>query len=287
MTRLFGVIGHPIKHSLSPAMHTAALRALRVDGCYGAFEVPRRLLRPMLRALVLAGVEGLNVTVPLKEAVIPWLDRLDPAARAIGAVNTIVIRQRRLTGYNTDAAGFRRALTERLGFVRGGRVLLLGAGGAARAVAWALAELAPQAIMVANRTPEKGERLIRWLRGRATVGCRSVGWRDSALRAAVQGADLVVNATTVGMHPNDGSPINPSWLRRGTRVYDLIYHRDTRLVRGARRRGCVAAGGVSMLLYQGAESLQLWLNRTPPLAVMRRALTKAMSNETASSLHLS
>jgi len=278
MTRLFGVIGHPIAHSLSPAMHTAALRALRVDGCYGAFEVPRRFLRPMLHALVLAGVEGLNVTVPLKEAVIPLLDRLDPAARAIGAVNTIVIRQRRLTGHNTDATGFQHALTEVLGSVHGGRVLLLGAGGAARAVVWALAELKPQAIMVANRTPEKAGRLIRWLRGRATAGCMSVGWRDSALRAAVQDADLVVNATTVGMRPGDGSPINPAWLRRGTRVYDLIYHRDTRLVRGARRRGCVAAGGVSMLLYQGAESLRLWLHRQPPVEVMRKALRETIAH---------
>ena len=288
MTRLFGVIGCPIGHSLSPAMHTAALRALRLDACYGAFEVPPRFLRPMLRSLVLAGVEGLNVTVPLKEAVVPLLDRLDPTARAIGAVNTIVVRHRRLTGYNTDAAGFRRALTEELGGgLRGGRVLLLGAGGAARAVGWALAELGPDTIWVANRTPAKARRLARWLRGPA-AGPRArrgspgmevgvVPWRDAALKTAVCHADLVVNATTVGMEPRDGSPIDPAWLQRGGRVYDLVYHRDTLLVRAARRRGCVAAGGVSMLLYQGAESLRLWLDRQPPLEVMRQALIKAIS----------
>lgn len=112
MTRLFGVIGYPIGHSLSPVMHTAALRALRMDALYSAFEAPPRFLRPILRTLVLAGIEGLNVTVPLKEAVIPLLDRLDPAAREIGAVNTILVRNRRLTGHNTDAAGFGLALKD-------------------------------------------------------------------------------------------------------------------------------------------------------------------------------
>ena len=258
-------------------MHTAALRALRLDACYGAFDVPPKFLRPMLRALVLSGVEGLNVTVPLKQAVIPLMDRLDPTAKAIGAVNTIVIRNRRLTGHNTDAAGFRRALTHDLrATVRGTRVLLLGAGGAARAVAWALAEMKPRRLTVANRTPAKARSLVRWLRATAKAPAAVVVWRDRALRTAVREADLVINATTVGMRPSDGSPIDPSWLRRGTRVYDLIYHRDTRLVRGARRRGCVAAGGVSMLLYQGAESLRLWTRRAPPLAVMRRALMKAI-----------
>ena len=277
MTRLFGVIGHPIAHSLSPAMHTAALRALRLDACYGAFDVPKRFLRPMLRALVLAGVEGLNVTVPLKEAVIPLLDRMDPTARAIGAVNTVVIRNRRLIGHNTDAAGFRRALVEDLRCnVRGARVLLLGAGGAARAAAWALAKAGARTVWVANRTPRKAARLVRWLRRRAGTRCAAVAWREEALKTAVRDADLVVNATTVGMRPRDGSPIDPAWLRRGTRVYDLVYHRETLLVRAARRRGCVAAGGVSMLLYQGAASLRLWTRRAPPLEAMRRALMKAI-----------
>jgi shikimate dehydrogenase len=273
MTRLFGVIGHPIAHSLSPAMHAAALRALRYDACYGAFDVPPRFLKPMLRALVLAGVEGLNVTVPLKEAVIPLMDRLDPAARAIGAVNTIVIRNRRLTGYNTDAAGFRRALAEDLRFnARGKRVLVLGAGGAARAVGWALAADRARTIWVANRTPAKAQRLTRWLPRAETVP-----WRAEALRAAAGEADLVVNATTMGMRPADGPPVDPAWLRYHTRVYDLVYHRETSLVRAARRRGCVAVGGKSMLLYQGAESLRLWVDRPPPLDAMRRALIEAIN----------
>ena len=268
MTRLLGVIGHPIAHSLSPAMHTTALRALRCDACYGAFDVPPRFLKPMLRALVLAGVEGLNVTVPLKESVVPLMDRLDPSARAIGAVNTIVIRDRRLVGHNTDAVGFRRALAEELRFTaRGASVLLLGAGGAARAVGWALAADQARTIWVANRTSAKAWRLARRL-----ARAQAIPWRADTLRAAAAEADLVVNATTVGMRPTDRPPVEPAWLRRGSRVYDLIYQHETRLVRAARRRGCVAAGGVSMLLYQGAESLRLWLRCAPPIDVMRIAL---------------
>src|SRR3989338_732030 len=142
MTRVFGVIGHPIAHSLSPALHTAAFRALRLDALSGAFDVPERFLAPMLRGLTLPGVEGFNVTVPLKERVIPLLDRVDPAARALGAVNTIVVRGRRTIGYNTDGIGFAKALQE-LGWRRKpSRALILGAGGAARAVAWELARTA-------------------------------------------------------------------------------------------------------------------------------------------------
>ena len=273
MTRLFGVIGHPIDHSLSPAMHTVALRALRLDAVYSAFDVPPALLRPILRAFMLAGLEGLNVTVPLKEAAIPLLDRVDPTARIIGAVNTIVIRNRRMVGYNTDGIGFLRALRE-LGWRPGTtRTLLLGAGGAARAAAWELARLRGSDLTIANRHLARAQRLVRWLRHhlpRARVQAKSL----SAVRPG--DADLIVNATTVGMRADDRPLIEPSGLRRGTLVYDLVYHRETALVREARRRGCVAASGLSMLLYQGAESLRLWLHRAPPIEVMRRALINAL-----------
>ena len=273
MTRVFGVIGHPIHHSLSPAMHAATFRALDLDALYAAFDVPPRFLAPMLRAFVLSGVEGLNVTVPLKERVAPLLDHVDPAAAAIGAVNTIVIRHRRTTGYNTDGVGFRRALEE-LGW-RGRRasVVILGAGGAARAVAWELGRVRGSRLTIANRHPRRAQALARWLRRHRT------GIQVEAIplsRVSLEGAALVVNATTLGMRKTDGSPVNPALLHRGLTVYDLVYHRQTPLVRAARRRGCVAANGLSMLLYQGAESLRLWLHREPPVDVMRRALGQAL-----------
>ena len=272
MTRLFGVLGDPISHSLSPAMHAAAFQALRLDAIYAPFEVPRRLLRPMLRGLVLAGVEGLNVTVPLKEAVVPLVDQLDASARAMGAVNTLVIRKRRLIGYNTDGAGFVRALRE-LGWRPGPtRSVVLGAGGAARAVAWELGRFPGSRITIANRSRARAARLAAWLRrARPRLEVRVAPLREVALTDA----HLLVNATTVGMRTGDGLPIRPETLRRGLLVYDLVYHRRTPLVAAATRRGCVAANGLSMLLYQGAESFQLWWNRPAPVEAMRNALEHA------------
>lgn len=291
MTRLFGVIGHPIRHSLSPALHTAAFRALRLDALYAPFEVPKSSLAPILRALVLSGVEGLNVTVPLKEAILPLLDRVDSTAKTVGAVNTVVIRNRRTTGYNTDVAGFTRALKE-LGWpacaARGrstgggaaGRrprrtcAVVLGAGGAARAVAWVLSAAPGSCLTIANRHVGRAQALARWLkRARSRCSVRVVSLRQ----VSFEDVDVLVNATTVGMQPADGVPIDPSALHRGVLVYDLVYHRETSLVQAARRRGCVAANGVSMLLYQGAESLRLWLRQEPPIGAMRQALRGVLS----------
>jgi len=274
MTRLFGVIGHPIGHSLSPAMQTAALRALGVDAIYSPFDVPPRFLRPILRALVLAGVEGLNVTVPLKEAVLPLLDRLEDDARAIGAVNTILVRNRRLTGCNTDAKGCSLALRELGWRAPSSHVVLLGAGGAARAVAWALASGGIRRLTIANRHQARAHQLARWV---SRLFPRLKAAAVSLARVPLEEVDLLVNATTVGMRASDQAPISLRGLQRRTLVYDLVYQRETPLVLAARRRGCVAANGRSMLLYQGAESLRLWLQRPPPIAVMRRALEGAMS----------
>ncbi len=275
MTKIFGVIGHPIGRSLSPLMHTAALRAMHMDAYYAPFDVPKPDLAVMLRALLLAGVEGLNVTVPLKEAVIPLLDRIDPTAQAIGAVNTIVIRRGRTIGYNTDGIGFTKALRE-LGWRPGGSpTVVLGAGGAARAVVWELSRRPRAVVMIANRDVPRAQRLARWLtRRRPRVSVQAMSFS----RVQLERAELLINATSVGMQTNDRLPLNLSRLQRGTLVYDLVYHRQTRLVQEARRQGCVAANGTSMLLYQGVQSLYLWLKRSPPIDVMRRALERALGS---------
>ena len=273
MTRLFGVIGHPIGHSLSPAMHTAAFEALRCDALYPSFEVPPRFLKPILRALILAGVEGLNVTVPLKEAVLPLMDRLHPTARAMGAVNTIVVRGRRTIGYNTDGVGFVRAVKELGWRPRATCAVVLGAGGAARAVAWELSRVAGSCITIANRHAARARQLARWLSRQRPRACVCTVPLN---RVSLGEADLLVNATTVGMRADDDVLVDPRRLHPGLLVYDVVYHRETLLVQAARRRGCVAANGLSMLLYQGAESLRLWLHRAPPLAPMRRALEEAV-----------
>lgn len=287
MTRLFGVIGHPISHSLSPVMHTAAFTALHLDALYSPFEVPAAILKPILKGLLAAGVEGLNVTVPLKETVVPLMDHLDVTAQAIGAVNTIVIRRQKTIGYNTDVVGFRRVLVEDLRYdCRGKTVLLLGAGGAARAVGWALVGLCPKRIWIVNRTYTKAKHLVRDL-CRATAlyhSPRRIRWGMGfaalpldALTQVMQEVDVLVNATSLGLYVSDPIPVVPSSLHKNLVVVDLIYHRDTPLLKAARRRCAVAIGGLSMLLYQGVESLRLWLRRPAPIEAMRRALVRVVN----------
>ena len=274
MTRLFGVIGHPIDHSLSPVMHQAAYEALGIDAYYGRFDVPPSELRAVLQALMRVGCEGLNVTVPLKEKVVRLANGgLSETARAMGAVNTLCVRRGKLYGENTDGAGFRRALTE-LGWKGGrGHAVILGAGGSARAVAWELSRARSARVTIANRTLARGRKLAAWLRKQrpyAQVEAVALG------AVSLDQADVLVNTTSVGMDSRDGLIVNPTSLRRGMIVYDLVYHRRTKLVQEASARGCVAAGGTSMLLYQGAASFELWLRRRAPIEAMRRALNAAL-----------
>ncbi len=278
MTRLFGVIGDPIDHSLSPVMHNAALRALRIDAYYGRFQTPAPVLRQTLKGLLAAGCEGLNVTVPLKERILPLMDRLEPQAKAMRAVNTVIVRRGRMLGVNTDGIGFRKALQE-LGAKPGPMAaVILGAGGAARAVAWELSCYPGSRLYIANRHVERARQLARWLSSeRRNLSVESLSLHDVQLDEA----HVLINTTTVGMQPKDGLLVEPDQLRKGLIVYDLVYHRQTALVKEALRRGCVAANGLSMLLYQGAASLEAWLGIDAPIAVMRRALTDALGLQTS------
>ncbi len=294
MTRIFGIVGYPIDHSLSPVMHGAAFRALGVEAIYAPFAVPPRDLRRALTALTRCGVAGLNVTVPHKEAVLRLLrrsGRVDAEAARVGAVNTLVRRSGRFVGYNTDVEGVRRTLREELRVnVSGKTVLILGAGGAARAVGWALLGLRPKAIWVMNRTYEKAIRLARWLdrRSRLWVAHGAAGYgvptasrryRRSELAAALAHADLFVNATSLGLREGDPLPLAPGAIHKRLVVMDLVYRAPTTaLVAAARRRGALAVDGVPMLVYQGAESFRLWWRREPPLDVMRRAVMRALGN---------
>lgn len=272
MTRVFGVLGFPVTHSLSPVMHAAAFEALGLDALYAPFEVPPSQLARVLRGLVACGIDGLNVTVPLKEAIVPHLNGLEGDARVLRAVNTIVIRSGRLIGHNTDVAGFARALRELGWRPRPSTAVLLGAGGAAKAAAWALTQTPGMRLMIANRHLARARRLADWLQ-RARPGCRTQtqGLREVDLR----GCDLLVNATSVGMRAGD-APVPLTGLTKRMMVYDLVYNRPTPLVRMAQRKGCVASGGASMLVYQGAEAFRLWWRREPPVDAMRRAVERAL-----------
>ena len=259
-----GILGHPVGHSLSPAMHRAALAALGIEGSYELLDTPPERLAERLRE-VRAGFRGVNVTVPLKERVLALLDEVDEEARAIGAVNTVVVEGGRLLGANTDAAGFLRSLEE--AGVRGRRALVLGAGGAARAVVHALLR-AGWEVAVANRTRERAERLVAELGGRV-----------AGLEAARE-ADLVVNATSVGMEDPGATPLPAAFFPERGFAVDLVYRPlRTRFLREAEARGLGVVNGLGMLLWQGVLAFERWSGKRAPVEAMRGALLRAVTGE--------
>lgn len=264
--RLALLIGDPVVHSLSPLIHGAAFRAARIDAVYLAARVPSRALDAAIQGLRAPAVLGANITIPHKEAATLLVDELDERASRIGAINTIVSSDAgRLTGCNTDVVGFLAPLD--LSALTGARALVLGGGGAARAVIYALlVHAAPSAIIVAARNLRRAEGLVRefeTLAGRNVMEARPAV--DGA--PAAESVDLVVNATPVGMEPDpDATPLPGASFRAGQIVYDLVYApRHTRLLREAARSGATTISGINMLVGQAAESFRLWTGVEMPL----------------------
>jgi len=275
---LLGIIGNPVRASLSPAMQQAALRSLKLDACYRAFEIAPDQVRTVLRALPLFGFWGINVTIPYKEKVLPFLDEVDVVAGAIGAVNTVVVRGGRLLGYNTDAEGFRMALE--IGGradLHGARVLVVGAGGAARAVAFACLARGCRSLLIANRSVARARSLCRALRvsfPASDIAAVASGEPDWPRRVGACG--VLVNTTPLGGRPDDPLPVPQAALRRGQTVMDIVYRpRRTPLLIAAKAAGARTVDGLQMLLHQGALAFTLWTGREAPSAVMRRALANA------------
>ncbi len=270
-TRIVALLGHPVSHTKSPLMQNAAFRAAGLDCCYVAFDVLPASLADALKGLRALGLLGANVTIPHKEAVVALLDHVDREAAFIGAVNTIVNRNGCLCGYNTDGRGFMRSLDDAGITAQGKRILLLGAGGAARAVGYCLAQQAAQ-LVIANRTPERAERLVTDLMNIGT-DVQGISMHDIQRDAFLDGMDIIVNATSVGLKPSDPSPINTELIRERHAVCDLIYQ-DTPLVLGARQAGARALTGQGMLLWQGVLAFELWTEQCAPVEFMRQALGK-------------
>lgn len=291
-TRYCAVFGHPIRHSASPAMQNAGLAALGLNWRYLAFDVHPEDLRPAIEGARRMGFIGLNLTVPHKVPALEMIDVLDEQARTWGAINTIVFESRdpagqwapvggldgppeqpvRGRGFNTDADAIARALKEEFSgdILRGATVLLLGAGGAARAAALRLAREGVAAFYLVNRTEARAAELAAELANSYPGVAAVPGYPPES-------ADLVINATPLGLKAEDPLPIDPQWFRarRPRFVYDMIYRpMETALLRLARQTGCRAANGAGMLLHQGARALELWTGRPAPLPVMRAALEK-------------
>lgn len=277
-TTTCGLFGYPVVHSFSPPMHNAAFQKLNLNWVYVPFAVePQHLPQAVLavRALKLAGV---NLTVPHKETVLPLLDELSPAAKAIGAVNVIINEAGKLTGHNTDGAGFTRAIKTETSFTaQGKRIIILGAGGAARAVAVQLSLEGAIEIVLVNRTVNRAEKLAQTLRGLGVM-VRVLTWEQpEVLAETMLKADLIVQATSTGMHPNIDAclPLPLGCFQAGQIVCDLVYNPvQTKFLRTAQTAGATTVSGLGMLLYQGVQAFEMWTKKTAPVDVMKQVLYK-------------
>ena len=276
-----GIIGYPIGHSISPVFQQAALDYLKIDAEYRAYEVNPGDVDGFVDSLRSESVFGINVTVPHKEAVMPFLDEIDDWAAEAGAVNTIVNRNGRLAGYNTDGYGFLRALRESGGLEPAGKnALILGAGGSARGVVQALLRADIASLAIANRTLARAQSLAYMARSRG-VPAEAMPLDSSQINDAAHSADLIVNCTSLGMThgPDEGaSPLRADQIPPAALVYDLVYNPAlTPLLREAGQAGATTLGGITMLVYQGAASFEIWLERPAPVGVMMDAAMTAMS----------
>lgn len=277
-TRPFAVLGHPIGHTLSPVMHNASFAALGLDAIYLAFDVePERLLE-VLPAMKLMGFGGVNLTIPHKEVAFRGLEKLDDSARLLGAVNTVQFTEAGMVGHNTDGYGFLRALEEAFGkSPKDDAVFVLGSGGAGRAVALMAAQAGAREVTLADLDLLRSERVGNEIRANFPTTSVHVVVNPSAQKEAAQKADLVVQATPVGMKPYDKSLLPPESFRAGQRAFDLIYHMpETAFMKAARAGGAKASNGLGMLLHQGARAFQIWTGQEPSVPAMRKALEQAV-----------
>jgi shikimate dehydrogenase len=260
-------------------MHNAAFAQLGMDWAYVAYRVEPERVADALRGLVALGMVGLNVTIPHKQAAAELVDDLDPAARALQSVNTLHNVGGKLKGYSTDGPGFVRSVEETGTSLPGKVVTLIGAGGSARAVAYALVSAGVAALTLAARRPQKAEEVAAMVSEHTGRAVGVVDLASAAAREIVRGSDLVIDSTSVGMHPNvDVPPVVPAdWLRPGQRVCDLTYNpRETCLLKAARAAGAYTLDGTGMLVHQGAIAFELWTGVEAPVETMREALLKAL-----------
>ncbi len=299
--RVVGIFGYPIKHSLSPVMHNAAFKALKLDFIYLPFAVRPEDLGIAIESIKVLGLKGVNITVQHKEKVIKYLDELDSSAEEVGAVNTIVNQNGKLrgnhlkrlrpegfspkgnhlVGYNTDGIGFLRSLENKIN-LKNKNVLLLGCGGAGKTIAYMLVKRKIKKLVIIEKIVSKAKEIAKNLSRTAKsveIPFFSSDTKDTKnLSNIIKDVDLVVNATPLGMHPGDPLPIKiENLVYRDTRslfVYDIVYNRETELLKEAKKIGAKTIGGLEMLIYQGAEAFRIWTGRKAPIEIMRKAVVK-------------
>ena len=276
-SRIYGIFGDPVSHSLSPAMQNSAMRAAGLDAVYVPFNVAPQDLAAAVAGMRALKIGGVNVTLPHKQQIMPLLDRVDSDAALIGAVNTVVQNDAELVGFNTDGLGFIRSVREELGFEPSGKtVLLLGAGGACRAAAVALLRSGVDSLSIVNRNKERAEDLVgRISHAFPSQGIRVHGLDESGFANDLSCADLVVNTTSIGLGGEEITFCPLAKIKTSASVYDMVYSPvETPFVAAAKTRGLVAADGLGMLAGQGEEAFFLWFNVRPEKGLMKDCLQR-------------
>ena len=278
-TKICGVIGDPVEHTMSPVMHNAAFKKLGLDYIYIPFRVRKEELAKAVEGISALNIRGLNVTIPHKVAIIPMLDGLDPLAEKIGAVNTVVNNDGDLRGYNTDADGFLQALLERGVEPEGKNTVILGAGGASRAISYILAERDAH-LTILNRQLELdwAEELAWRISHDFEKEAKALELKEENLSMALERADILVNATSVGMSPNsEETPVPAHFLKADLIVFDIVYNPiRTMLLKEAEAASARTIGGTDMLAWQGALAFEKWTGQPAPLDLMRKEAIKAL-----------
>ncbi|MBS7655017.1 shikimate dehydrogenase [Candidatus Bathyarchaeota archaeon] len=276
-TEVYGLIGYPVKHSISPQIHNSAFKTLKINAVYLTFEVKKEFLKKALDGVKALGVKGVNVTIPYKIDVVKHLDELSQEATLIGAVNTILNTNGKLIGFNTDGIGVLKAFKAYKVELTGKKVVLLGAGGAAKAIGYAIADKV-NSLIILNRTKRKALMLSKELKRKLKANALGGDLTLESLRKSLINADIIVNATSIGMTPNfNQTPVPKELLKSNMVVLDVVYNPlETKLLQEAKEAGAKCINGVEMLVQQAAEAFKIWFKVDPPIDEMRKAALKSL-----------
>ncbi|MFX1493473.1 MAG: shikimate dehydrogenase [Promethearchaeota archaeon] len=269
-TKILCIIGHPIEHSMSPIMHNAAIQDLGLDYLYIAFDIPPNKLKEAIKGLKTLNIRGINVTLPYKEKVMKFIDKVDQTAQKIGAINTIKNEDGLLIGRNTDAEGANKALFDAGCEITGKNVVLIGAGGAAKAILYSLASDTNK-ITIINRSEDRAKKLVNELKNKMDINIESKKYDEIILKEEISNADILINATPIGMFPMiDITPVSKKIIHKDLFVFDLIYNPlETKLIKDSKEIGCQTLSGLDMLVNQGALAFEWWTNKKPNLELMK------------------
>ncbi|MBY9014413.1 MAG: shikimate dehydrogenase [Candidatus Lokiarchaeota archaeon] len=279
-TNILCVIGHPIEHTMSPVMHNAAINDLSLDYIYLAFDIPPNDLKKAIVGFKKSNIIGINVTIPHKEAIIPYLDELEPLSKQIGAVNSVKNEGGVLLGRNTDVFGAKQALRDAGFKIEGKKALILGAGGAARAISFALSEKIDE-IFISNRTKERAIKLAKELHDKTKIKATGKDMSEKTLRSLTYSVDILINTTPIGMYPLINiSPISKDLLNENLFIFDIIYNPfQTQLLKDAKEIGSKILNGLDMFINQGALAFEWWTGKKPNIKLMKEKIIEQLGSK--------